>query len=49
MDDTYIQYAGHTYKIPAGAIEQYNSANEFTGYELAGGEVITAAEMVAMA
>tara|TARA_B110001450_G_C17638696_1_gene488386 strand:- start:541 stop:1710 length:1170 start_codon:yes stop_codon:yes gene_type:complete len=49
IKDTYVQYEGHTFMIPAGATESYDANYNFIGYELENGEVITANEMMVAA
>jgi len=48
MKDTYVHLGGHVLRVPAGAVEQYNMQNEFTGYAM-GGEFVNAADMIASA
>jgi len=44
--DSYVNYEGHVFQVPAGAIDTYNSENVFTGYTLSTGQVITVAQMM---
>jgi len=37
IEDSYAHYGGHVFQVPAGAIEQYNNENVFTGYTLPSG------------
>jgi len=48
MKDTYVHLGGHVLRVPAGAVEQYNMQNEFTGYAM-GGEFVNAGDMIAAA
>ena len=38
IKDSYVKYNGHVFKVPTGAVEQYDANNVFTGYVMAGGE-----------
>jgi len=49
LADSYVNYEGHVFQVPAGAIDTYNSENVFTGYTLATGQVITVAQMMSAA
>ena len=47
MKDTYVHYNGHIFKIPEGAVEQYNSDHVFTGYKI-NGKIISVDDMMKM-
>jgi hypothetical protein len=47
--DSYVNYEGHVFQVPYGAIDTYNSENVFTGYTLSTGQVITVAQMMSAA
>ena len=49
IKDSYVKYNGHVFKVPTGAVEQYDASNQFAGYVMAGGESISAAEMMSAA
>jgi hypothetical protein len=48
MDATYVNHMGHKFMIPAGAQVMY-TGNQFAGYKMAGGNVVTAASLMAAA
>jgi len=48
MDATYVNHMGHKFMIPAGAQVIY-TGNQFAGYKMAGGNVVTVATLTAAA
>tara|TARA_B110001450_G_scaffold191492_1_gene179664 strand:+ start:99 stop:794 length:696 start_codon:yes stop_codon:yes gene_type:complete len=46
MEDSYVHYGGHVFQVPAGAVEQYNAENVFTGYTLTSGQNISIDQMM---
>lgn len=48
MDATYLHYGDQYYMIPSGAIVQYNTQNQLTGYQTSTGETVPFTNMTGL-